>query len=308
MKWIRLIRLTNIIIIFFSQALVYFGLMKPTFDNYGIKADLDLNEFIIVFIVTAITTMAGYLINDIFDIQTDQINKAGRNIVGRTVSVKSTKTIYLVLLAAGLLISTYHYIIYDSSILFLSFLIISAVLALYAFRLKGSFLFGNLFVAILSAFVIAIILLLSQNSMEALNKVYPLSHTSLSLITKAFIIFAFLSSFFREVVKDIEDIEGDRAAKIQTTAVVLGQNKTKIIAIVIGLILMSALIFWSFHSLNQISIWLQMFGGLLSLYTLLILLRLWRANDKPEFGKVSSSIKLLMGAGLMYLILYSILI
>lgn len=110
------------------------------------------------------------------------------------------------------------------------------------------------------------------------------------------------------MVKDIEDFDGDQSAGFQTTAVGLGIKNAKIIAFIGGLLLLAALLFWSFSTLNKMNVTLQFYGFLLALYNALLLYRLYVAKLKKDFSALSRSLKWLMAAGLMYLLLYHFII
>jgi 4-hydroxybenzoate polyprenyltransferase len=308
MQIIRLLRFPNLLIVIATQAVVFFGLMQPTFERNRIQASTGLSEFIQLCGITLLIALGGYMINDIMDTRTDAINKPDKQVVGKHLSVLWAKIWYILLTLSGFGMSLFYAMEQDVMHLLFIYPLAVGLLAFYSYALKRTFLLGNLMVAAFSAFVVAILVIFNEPAMTELKTISPISHTSLQLILIAFMVFAFISSVFREIVKDLEDIEGDKQAGLRTTAVFLGVKRTHHLSIIIGMLLLATLIYWTFHSLNQIDSWLQLFGGLLSIYQLTILYRLWKSTSKTAFHQVSTSIKLLMAAGLLYLFLYSIVI
>jgi 4-hydroxybenzoate polyprenyltransferase len=304
---IRLIRLPNLLIVAATQALIFFGLMKPAFERNRILTSLDSKDFIQLCLITLLIAIGGYLINDILDTRTDSINKPGKQVVGKHLSVKWAKYLYIAVLLLGFGMSIGYAM--DHGLVHLLFIypLVVGLLAFYSSSLKRTPILGNALVSAFAAFVVGILILANQQALTDLKESSPLSHTTLTLLLNAFIFFAFVSSLFREIVKDLEDIEGDAQSGLKTTAVTLGPLQTRRLAVAVGAILFGGLIFWSLHSLNRIDTWLQVFGILLSIYQLTILYRFWKARDnKTGLHQVSQSIKLLMGAGLLYLFLYTI--
>lgn len=304
----RLIRLPNLIIVGITQGLVYFGMIEPVLARNGIVSKVGSIGFIEVVLMTLSIMICSYLINDLLDIKTDRVNKGEKQIIGNSIAIGDIKWIYGIIAVVGFLIYWHFTLTHDA----LEWLFIHpaslGILTFYSFTLKRKALIGNLLVAAFSAFAVGILLLFDRHNIEALAEVSPLSHHTLLFILNAFIFFAFFTSLFREVVKDIEDLEGDRLAGFQSTAVAWGIKSAKVAASIAGLILLISLLYWSFFPLNKMSLSLQFFGLLLSLYIVLLLYRLYIARVKKDYSDLSRSIKWLMAAGLMYLLLYHFLI
>jgi 4-hydroxybenzoate polyprenyltransferase len=304
----KFIRLPNLVIIVVTQALVYFGILNEAFNEFNIQSEVGTSGFVLLTVITLIIALDGYIINDMIDVPTDLINRPGKNFIGQYLTISQARWIYLVLFIAGFILSAIYAV--DRNVLQLLFIypLAFALLAFYSFRLKKTLLAGNVIVALFSAFVTGIFIIFDWQPLMQLKLVALLSYTSATTLVFAFMVFAFLSSVFREIVKDLEDLEGDRGTNLKTTAIRLGERKAQFTAMVVGGILCITLLYWSFHSLNKLNIWLHFFGILLSAYNVLILYRLYKSKTKREYGYVSNSIKLLMAAGMMYLFAYSILI
>jgi 4-hydroxybenzoate polyprenyltransferase len=303
-----LIRLPNLVIVVLTQILVYFGMIEVVLERNGISPNIGKIGFIEGALITLSVVVCSYLVNDLMDVQADRINKPDRQIVGKSIAPKSIKWSYAIIALIGFIICGHF--TYERDALEWLFLYPAslALLAFYSFRLKRIPVLGNLVVAAFSSFTVLIIPMFEWQNFERLAEISPISHSTLLLILQAFILFAFITSFFREVVKDIEDFDGDHAAAYRTTAVGLGIINAKIIAFTGGFLLMTALLFWSFSTLNKMNLTLQLYGLLLALYNALLLYRLYVARMKKDYSELSRSIKWLMAAGLMYLLLYHFLI
>lgn len=148
----------------------------------------------------------GYWINDVFDRQIDLVNKPDKVIVGKYLSRKKTLTVYFVFtffLAAGAAFLPLKYQLLDYGAL--------AALYLYARYFKRYAVIGNLVVAALTAMVV-------------------LSGALLFHIKFAHVwgmIFSFLINFQREVVKDVEDLEGDLRHGLRTLPIQIGLRQTR---------------------------------------------------------------------------------
>lgn len=103
MPYLKILRIPNLIIIAFLQSIFYFGLIVPLFDENNIPTLLSNFQFLIFIGITLLITGSGYIINDIFDVETDAINKRKNSIVGEEISIRSAKKYYYTLVILGFL-------------------------------------------------------------------------------------------------------------------------------------------------------------------------------------------------------------
>ena len=113
--------------------------------------------------------------------------------------------------------------------------------------------------------------------------------------------FAFLLNLVREMVKDIEDIEGDEEAGLRTLPIAAGVPFTKLLAVGFTLITVN---FIAKFQINQFLVgqtWVAIFTLLLVQVPLLyITYKLFKASVKKDFTHISKVIKLVMLMGLAY--------
>jgi 4-hydroxybenzoate polyprenyltransferase len=174
--------------------------------NYWLK-------MVYLILPAVLTAAAGYIVNDIYDVNTDLINAPERVIIGKTMTKKQGFIVYFVLNVVSLLVSyklSESYLIVN--------LCIITMLFLYAQQLKGMPLIGNLIVALCSAAVVASCTLICD---------FETGAGIMNII--GYIIFAFLISLIREIVKDMEDAEGDKQVGHKTYPILFGNKGAKII-------------------------------------------------------------------------------
>ncbi len=181
-------------------------------------------EVVIMNIVLGILTYffiagSGMVINDVYDIEIDKINRPERPIPRGSVSLKEAKQIFIITLGIGIALSIVHSLIFSLGILNIIIACIFGFIGwLYAAWGKKQGFIGNIIVSI--SFSIGLIYGAILNS-----STIPI-----------YIYFFFLTSFFlllaREIIKGCEDIEGDKKEGVKTLAITIGVKKATIASII----------------------------------------------------------------------------
>jgi len=200
-------------------------------------------------IIVASIAAAGYVINDVYDIEIDKINKPKRPLPSGRVKIETAKTIAVSLFILGIALSLFLNIY-----AFIVALLTSISLYYYAKNLKKEGVLGNVIVA----------------STSALSAFYGgLAYFEGSWVIRTAIptLYIFFFTLSREFIKGIEDIEGDKANGVKTLAVRLGIQKTWIISKIILLILLVTSPLPYFFGFNIIYL-----GGILVLDFILIII------------------------------------
>ncbi len=202
-------------------------------------------HYLLLVVSTVSIAAGGYIINNIFDVATDHENKPQNVIIGKHISESKAYTFYFIFTVIGVFIGFYLSNVIGKPGFAALFIIIAATLYLYATSLKQSLLIGNIIVALLLSLSILII---------GLFDLYPVTNPEnrsvmglLFMILLDYAIFAFMINFIREIVKDLEDIDGDKSQGMNTLPIVLGISKTT--KLVLGLSLIP--IFCILHYLNS---------------------------------------------------------
>jgi 4-hydroxybenzoate polyprenyltransferase len=300
MKFLKLIRYQNLLIIALIQAVFHFGFLKQ---QEGLLVALNDVEFIFLILATICIAAAGYIINNIVDQETDNISKPNKVIVGKYISETRAYNYYIALNIVGVLIGFFiANIIFKESFAAI-FIVVAFVLYLYATQFKQSLLAGNFLVSFLVAFSILLV---------GVFDLYPIitneSRKFLGILFQIIIdyaIFAFLLTFIREVVKDIEDYEGDLKTGMNTLPIYLGKEKTQKVVFGLSFIPLIALLYYlnsNFKNLEYVVYYTLAFVVAPMLY---FILKLWQAKTQKEFNHLSTVLKLIMITGILSIIVIS---
>ncbi len=180
---------------------------------YLIDTGTVLPESLLLFFIVALITAAGNVINDFFDAEIDAINRPERPIPSGAVSRGAARGFAVTLFLAGILVSFFTNFLCIGITIFNALLLIA-----YAAKLKTTPLIGNIVVAYLSASIF--LFGGALNGLDGLVRIIPIA---------AITFFAMLS---RELLKDAEDVEGDRAGGADTVPIRIGIKKTTEFALI----------------------------------------------------------------------------
>jgi 4-hydroxybenzoate polyprenyltransferase len=305
----QLIRYPNLLFIALTQFLFYYRIIVPYFNNnLQPKQLLQENDFFLLLIASVLISAAGYIINDYFDIQIDNVNKPERLILGKLIKRRWAMLLHLVLSLAGLFLTAIVAMNLDNLLLLgLNFLSV-LMLLLYSSTFKKKLLIGNIIISVLTAWVVGVLFIteirLNDTVYMQLNQA---ALGSLYKVTLFYAGFAFIVSLIREVVKDMEDMEGDRRFGCETMPIKWGIPSTKVfvavwIFVLIGLL--AAIAFyamlnswsWPFYALS--------FAMIIQFYFLLK--KLYYAQLTADFANISKVLKLIMLAGILSMSFYFI--
>lgn len=272
--YLGLIRWKNLLIIGFTQLFfIYFTRVEF----------LEFTNFALV-LSTLLTAAAGYIINDFYDIEADKVNKPSKIYIGKSIPKDHSRRLYFMLVILSLWIGYYALAQLTSIIL-----TINIALFLYSYRLKRYPIIGNILVSLCSASVIYMVYIASPNSLESFkSNSFPLLFF--------FSICAFLISLVREIIKDIEDIDGDKKAGYKTLPIVADLKVSKWFAY----FSLFALILYYGYYVSITPSTLQLVGlGIISISSIFLMVKIGLANKKEDYSKISKYCKLLMLVGML---------
>ena len=246
----KLVRWTNLLMIALMMLLVYYCLMSPLFTS-GIAAVMPPAPSFLLLVLSLVFIVAGgYVINDIFDVDIDKINKPERQLVTTVFSEKEARIFYNVLTLIGLLAALASSIIIAKTKFFTLFailLLLVGVLYSYSSTYKKKLVVGNLIVSLLVAFSVFLpwlfeMIYLSNNVLVlSLSKNIMMEILPYVMIYTAF---AFLTNFIREILKDAEDLKGDSVTHCRTIPIVYGIKKMNVILLVLALLVYVLLLYF----------------------------------------------------------------
>ena len=222
-------------------------------------------------------TAAGNVINDYFDYNIDLINKPERPIPSGRISVTAGRNYGYLLFILGTICGFLISYLTNNWIPFIIVLFADVVLYLYAYKLKSTPLLGNLTVGFMTGFGFVF-------------GGYTLNTPEIILTSIYLGFFAFVMTTARELVKDIEDIEGDKSEGAKTFPILYGEKITALLAFILVIIdcaLCPMLYFnhiFGFYYLIVIAI-----AVLLFIYSAILIIK---NQDRNTAGKVSKYLKI----------------
>ncbi len=295
MIYLKLIRYQNLLLLAFMQLVFRYGFLKLQ------KIDLALTHFQYGLLVlsTVLIAAGGYVINDIFDQETDDHNKPTKRIVGNHISEAKAYNLYAGLTITGVIIGfILSNQIYRSGF-FTIFIFIAALLYFYATSLKQMLLLGNIAVAFLLGFSVLII---------AFFDIFPATaddnRAIMSVmfgILKDYAIFAFVLNFIRELVKDCEDIKGDLREHMKTLPIVLGIPKTtKLVSVLLVVPILILLWYINSYLMSNNLYYAVLYAVILVLTPLIFCaIKIWTARTKKDFKQISTLLKWIIFFGIL---------
>ena len=298
MKVLNLIRWKNLFLIILVQTLIKYAL----FPVFYIDTALQNWQFALLVLATLSLASAGNIINDIYDVDTDIINKPNRVIIGKSISEKTAYNLFMMFNVIGVAIGFYLSHAVGKSSFFALFVIISALLYLYASYLKRTCLVGNIIISILVALSIIIVGLFDIIPVMTFENQYNQRLVFTLILEYAGL--AFLLNFIREIIKDIEDIDGDYSSGMHTLPVLIGRSRATKIAFVLSLLPLSILVYYVIIHLYGKPIEAGYFTFFIIGPMLYICFELFSAKTKKDHRKISNAIKLVMLTGILSLLLY----
>ena len=301
----RLIRWPNLLFIVLTQSLFrYFILPFVYLENHPGYEEIKLSQtsFFLLVIASVCIAAAGYIINDYFDINIDQVNKASKVIIGTFIKRRVAILMHALLSFIGLILSLYVGYKLRNIYIPLFNLIAIVMLWFYSTTFKKKILIGNILISLLTAWVILVLTLA-----EYRFRISPADVVWQRLLKVSFIYagFAFIISLIREVIKDIEDIEGDLKYECKTMPIVWGLPVSKVFTGV-WIVVLAGLV-------AAIQIYVVQFGwwisALYSFITIIIplmwvLRKLYKASTPEQFHQLSSVVKMIMFAGILSMIFF----
>lgn len=284
--------------------LLYFVLLQPSFQKVDVDLLIDPKTLYLLILTTILITLSGYLINDIEDRALDKINKPEKHWIKTNSELRKAKLWYGLILLSGAIIAFYIAIRIDRISWFIIYPIAVLLLYIYAKRLKSTVLWGNILVSLFCAAVAGLLMFAEMSSFSELQAISPPLYSRLSHIFCAYIVYAFTTNLIREIIKDIQDVEGDQSLGIRTLSTQYGILRAQQVAIGITILLITALSLWIsldrkvFDSFNITLSFLTIVAP--SLYFLYLQ---FTARTPKQITFISRFAKIIMVLGLILLML-----
>ena len=312
----RLVRWPNLVFIVITQCLFYYLVVIPVFNKNNATPVLSPLLFWFLVFSSVLIAAAGYIINDYFDLNIDRVNKPDKLVVEKIIKRRWAIMWHLILSFAGLIISLWVCFkvgdLYAMAVAVINFFCIIA-LWLYSTIYKRKLLIGNILISVLTAWTILILYLINMKSFYLYTIIteymhnYEMASTKLFKYAIVYAGFAFIISLVREVIKDMEDMEGDARYGCKTMPIVWGIPATKVFTAVWLIVLTGALIVIQFYAMHLGWWWSVAYCAVTIILPLLwILQKLYKAQVAKDYHVLSNAVKLVMLAGILSMIFFRI--
>lgn len=293
--WFNLFRWPNLLLIFIAHLLFRFSFL----DHFDLGSNLNSLDFFLMSFSVILIAAAGNVINDIFDIKTDFVNKRKRPLAQGKIKVSKVYSVYFIFNFIAVLIS--FYISYK--LLFWSLVVLEigviVVLYLYAQYFKSIPVLGNILVSFLVSLSFILVLYFDMETSIFFNQ-------NIFKWILFYSVFAFWANLNREWIKDTLDIKGDYAQNILTLPILIGKSRMNTLIFISTLLLITVLFF-------GVKVYLKP-GLIFSLYFIFgvcvplffVMYKIWKNENHVNYRLLSHIYKIIMLIGVFSLMLFKI--
>jgi 4-hydroxybenzoate polyprenyltransferase len=300
--FLKMIRLPNLLFIALTQALFQSCIYYPLYNGH-IPAN-DIRSFILLVFASLFIGAAGYIINDYFDINIDEVNKPEKMVVDKVINRRWAIAWHFILSITGILFTMMALPVFDKWYLILGNIFCVILLWFYSTTFKQKLLIGNIIISVLTAWTILVIFFSKVSVSDAFEPDHP-GQPKFFRFAFLYAGFAFIISLIREAIKDIEDMPGDARYGCRTMPIMWGVNATKVYIAVWMIILIAILIVVQVYVLQFQWWWAVVYCILMIVLPLLyIFFKLFKASSVQEYHKLSSWTKLVMLTGILSMIFF----
>jgi 4-hydroxybenzoate polyprenyltransferase len=302
MKYLKLIRYQNLLMLALMQLIFRYGFLELQ----NIPLALSDWQYGILVLATVCIAAGGYIINNIFDVETDSENKPENVIVGKFISETKAYNLYIGFTVIGVAMGFYLSNVINKPSFASLFIVIAATLYFYATSLKQSLLIGNFIVALLLSFSVIIL---------GIFDLYPVTFEEnravmgmLFGILLDYALFAFILNFIREIVKDLQDVNGDYNQGMNTLPIVFGVKRTT--KLVFGLSLVPLICIAYYINANLFAsglLYATVYGLVLILAPLIYFTtKIGSAKTPQDFHHLSTVLKWILFFGILSIVVISL--
>ncbi len=308
----KLVRVGNLVMIATTQFLFYYAVLKTIVFESGFYTSRSMAEnmdfyFSLLVISTVFIAAAGYVVNDIHDVKSDKLNNKKNKVVGNGVTSSQAWLIYWFFNIIGVVSGVFSVLYVGKPSILVVHLLVAMMLYLYAIKYKCNKFYGNLFIAFSTSLVILLpwlflYYILIGNDADQIFQ----SHEAITLIA-GYAVFSFLITLLREWAKDLEDIKGDSTVGCRNTMVQIGMKRGKILLasfttttiVLIGFFVYQMRDFENF-------LFPALFTSTIVVMLIFVLIPTITAKEPADFKKISTSLKIAMLSGILFMIFYTI--
>lgn len=308
MHYIHLVRWKNLLFIVLIQWLMQRSVIFPILETFSLQPAHNAYYGYLLMCATALIAAGGYVINDYFDVKIDRVNKPEKVIITESITKEAAMRFYQILTGFGIVCGIVLAILTRSFTLGFVFILVPGLLWFYAASYKRQFIWGNVIVSLLAALAVFVVAMLE---IALLKKEYAdlIYQTEIPKIiygwTGGFSLFAFLCTWIREVIKDMQDEAGDREMECRTMPIKWGIKKTKFFLYGMIVFTLAALFHFQYHYIlfeGTLTVRYLIFGITLPFVALIYLI--FRAKTPTDYKQASTLSKFIMLIGIFYTLIF----
>ena len=312
LTYFKLFRWPNILMIILLEYLLKNAVFETYLGDQGIIFPINNLWFAILVISTVFVAIAGYLANDIADIAIDKINRPNRVLSLGKISVSQATTMQWFFEAGGIILGGAVAVYVGNIGLVAIHAFIIVVLRAYANTLKCKGIIGNIAVAFSTAMLVVLIWVFTLFALHKFESNAAYDFSMINLIILFYVGFAFWFTLIREIVKDLEDLKGDRECGCKTLAVRLPLQKLKNWLMILSAIGINGILLFQWMLYQQLpagistvkgeTLFMANFVSLIVVLLLNVIPKLVTANSSIDFHKIGNMLKIIMVAGILQMI------
>ena len=305
--FLRLARWSNLLFVALTQWMFIYCITEPIFGSAHLLPNIHGDLIPLLILSYVLVAAGGYIINDYFDLNIDQINKPDKVVIDKYIGRRWAIFFHLFFTLSSIGIGIYIDTKTHIYVVGLSNLLNGIFLFVYSLSLKKKLLVGNVMIAFLLAWVIVVITSCEANQFSFLVRNKLINTQKLLRYTILYAGFAFIINLIREAVKDMEDVEGDRRYGCRTMPIAWGINATKVFVAVWLVVLIAILSLLQFYAF-QLQWWFFSLYCIVAIIAPLVRIfkKLSIAQTPKDYHSISSLIKLVMLTGILSMIFFKI--
>ncbi|MSP84911.1 MAG: prenyltransferase [Flavobacteriaceae bacterium] len=296
---LKLIRCQNLLMLAFMQLIFRYGFLKLQ----NVPLSLADWQYVLLVLSSVCIAAGGYIINAIFGQETDSENRPDSLIIGKYITESKAYNLYVAFTFIGVVIGFYLSNVIERPNFAIIFILIASTLYLYATSFKQSLLIGNIIISLLLSASVLIIGLF-----DLLPATYDENQKIMGLlfgILIDFAVFTFIINLIREILKDIEAINGDLSQGMNTLPIVIGVPKATKVVFYLSFIPVICIFYYLKVYIFDGNLILSSIFGLVFIASPLLYftVKIWSAKEPKDFHHLSTILK-----WILFFVILSILV
>lgn len=301
------------LILFSTLLFLWWVLIKRVADVTLVEPFLQMDYFLALAISTLCIMAAGNIINDYLDVKIDLRNKPDRVVIGTVISKRWAIALHSMLNIIGIGIAGFIGDKIGNPYLVSMQIACTLLLWIYSTHFKRMYVVGNFIVACLTGFAVLLLLFYEPMLISYLTSPVFLHQDPNLKLNPAYVIivysfFAFMLTWMREIVKDMEDFKGDKEEGCMTMPIQIGLLRTARFFSILGVTTALPLVYVVYELLMH-EMWIIAAIMLLFIVVPLLLLSFYihKKATQSHYANWSRYLKIIMLLGIFTILLITLI-